>query len=131
MKPFNLEAALRGEPVVTRDGRRVLGIYQFKNQSHSQNVYFEVVDTQGLISVWNVHPDGFETGKVVPRNLDLFMAPKKVTRWVLLYCTKDPCILFYYSANFTTEEEALRWRSSTGTTVYTSLGNPQAYEYED
>src|SRR5882757_8341979 len=121
MKPFDLKAALAGDPVVTRDGRKVLGIHQFKNQSHSQNVYFEVVDTQGLISVWNVYPDGSDMGKVVPRNLDLFMAPKKVTRWVLLYSGKDrrrP----YYSVNFTTEEEAINWRNSIGTTVYTSVG---------
>ena len=77
MKPFDLKAALAGEPVVTRDGRKVLSVHQFKNQTYTRNVYFEVLDTQGVISVFNVYPNGSDVGIAFPKNLDLFMAPKK------------------------------------------------------
>lgn len=130
MKPFNLEAALRGEPVVTRDGRTVLGIHQFKNQSHTRNVYFEVLDTQGKVSVFDVYPDGFERGKSLPRSLDIFMAPKKVTRWVLLYEHSTVFGTAIYAVNFPTKDEANRWKAATDT-VYTFFGEPQAYEYEE
>jgi hypothetical protein len=31
MKPFDLEKALAGQPVVTRDGRKVLELHLYKN----------------------------------------------------------------------------------------------------
>lgn len=33
MKPFNLQEALAGKPVVTRDGRKVQELHYFKNRS--------------------------------------------------------------------------------------------------
>ena len=46
MKPFNLEAALRGEPLITRDGRLVLGFSYFKTvNKSSQCIVYHVEDS--------------------------------------------------------------------------------------
>lgn len=79
MKPFDLEAAKRGEPIVTRDGRVVKFVAYVP----------EAVFPHRLV----VLVDGFivrlyETGVTYTNcdsESDLFMAPKKRTVWVNLY----------------------------------------------
>ena len=65
MKPFNLEAALRGEKVVTRDGREVTQLVKFDVKSRWPCC--GVLD--GCILVWN------EAGRVsdTESEMDLFM----------------------------------------------------------
>jgi hypothetical protein len=46
MKPFNLEAALRGEPLITRDGRKVLEIHFFKEtDKENQCIVYHAEDS--------------------------------------------------------------------------------------
>ena len=70
MKPFNLEAALRGEKVVTRDGRGVSQLIQFVGVDHPVALW-GVVDAEDRPFSWYV--DGVHKALVNPSPLDLFM----------------------------------------------------------
>lgn len=80
MKPFNLEAALAGEPVVTRDGRDVTNLAYFPNvcsEHKIAGVLEECIETfteEGFFLDFNEESES-----------DLFMKPKKRTVWVNLY----------------------------------------------
>lgn len=80
-KPFDLEAALRGEPLITRDGRKVINFVQL---APMENLYpfaacvdvigIETYTKEGLI----IHESSNEGG-------DLFMAPKpKKKLWIAI-----------------------------------------------
>jgi hypothetical protein len=76
MKPFNLEAALRGEPVATRDGRLV-----------TQLTLFNIDDgfpLTGVIRKVRYHwtQDGKAMGDGATSGLDLFMDLVKREGWV-------------------------------------------------
>lgn len=83
MKPFNLEKALAGDPVVTRDGKTVSEIVHLKTVPASQCIIF-VIDGRAH--------ECSESGKFyfdqdVESVNDLFMAPKIVMRegWINIY----------------------------------------------
>lgn len=84
MKPFNLEEALSGKKVVTRDGREVTELHLFKvNMDFPLSV---VVDKH----IESFTKDGqyyYETGSESP--FDLFMASGKVTKWVNVYLDRE------------------------------------------
>ena len=96
MKPFNLEAAKRGDPIVTRDMREAKFIVHVPeaNPSFRINVLIngEIFSLSETGNYWE--------GTKASTN-DLFMAPKKRTVWVNLYVIH--CQLRY---QFTTEKEA-------------------------
>ena len=81
MKPFDLEAAKAGAPLVTRDGRPAKFIAHVAEAQPSQRL---VVLIDGAVHT------KFENGKyagspdIVSDN-DLFMAPVKRTVWVNVY----------------------------------------------
>lgn len=75
MKPFDLEAAKRGEPIVTRDGRAAKFI------AHVPELNFPVLVLLD-VGLWQARKDGTSNVGV---HVDLFMAPKKRTVWVNLY----------------------------------------------
>jgi hypothetical protein len=79
-KPFDLERALAGDPVVTRDGRPVTQLTHFKDVANGHDSLCGVVD--GVICSWQEHGLYCLSG---PSSTDLFMAPKKRTVWVNLY----------------------------------------------
>ena len=69
MKPFDLQAALRGEPVVTVRGRKVLRLaYLPEADSHCK----VVAVIEGLPGVWVFSVDGVHSKS--GRKLDLRMA---------------------------------------------------------
>ena len=81
MKPFNLEAAKAGAPLVTRDGRPAKFIAHVAEAHPSQRL---------LVLIDGAVHAKFESGKHASRpnnvfNSDLFMAPVKRTVWVNLY----------------------------------------------
>ena len=81
MKPFDLEAAKAGAPLVTRDGRPAKFIAHVAEAHPSQRLLMLIDGT--------VHTK-FESGKYAssPAHVsdnDLFMAPIKRTVWVNLY----------------------------------------------
>ena len=81
MKPFDLEAAKAGAPLVTRDGRPAKFIAHVAEAHPSQRL---------LVLIDVVVLTRFESGKYAGSpahvsNGDLFMAPVKRTVWVNLY----------------------------------------------
>ena len=81
MKPFDLEAAKAGAPIVTRDGRPAKFIAHVAEAHPSQRL---------LVLIDGVVHTKFENGKYAasPAHVsdhDLFMAPVKRTVWVNLY----------------------------------------------
>lgn len=83
MKPFNLEKALAGDPVVTRDGKKVTEIVHLKTVSPSRSVIF-VADGYA----YETGEDGrFFYGFTAESVNDVFMAPKIVKKegWINIY----------------------------------------------
>ena len=81
MKPFDLEAAKAGAPIVTRDGRPAKFIAHVAEAHPSQRL---------LLLIDGVVHTKFENGKHANRPAhvspnDLLMAPVKRTVWVNLY----------------------------------------------
>lgn len=81
MKPFNLEAAKAGKPLITRDGRRAKFLAHVPEATESHQV---VIFVEG-----GRRPNGYyENGSYLEdeeADTDLFMAPEKVSGWVNLY----------------------------------------------
>lgn len=80
-KPFDLERALAGDPVVTREGETILIVFD------------SGLDVEYPLSAWiegRIEPYGFRrNGRYTSNdeemsNFDLFMVPKKRTAWVNL-----------------------------------------------
>jgi len=80
MKPFDLEAAKRGEPIQTRDGRPVKFIAHVPEAREGDRVVMLFEDVV-LASGESGH---FYLSKE-PHHYDLFMAPRKRTMWVNLH----------------------------------------------
>jgi hypothetical protein len=80
MKPFNLEEALSGKPVVTRQGLPVTKIVHFEN-THNDYQLFGVVDNQ--IESWTIQGKYYKIYD--SHNKDLFMLPEKKSIWVNVY----------------------------------------------
>ena len=81
MKPFDLEAAKRGEPIVSRDGREVKFVAHVPeaNAGHRLVVLCDEV-------IYSHYVDGrYHRDAVDESSVDLFMATKKFSVWVNLY----------------------------------------------
>jgi hypothetical protein len=81
MKEFNLESALAGKPVVTRNGKKVTELYLFKSAKLIQPLY-GIIEGDEDVLAWTTngiyHPTK-ETG------FDLFMVEQKKSVWVNVY----------------------------------------------
>lgn len=81
MKPFDLEAAKRGEPIVTRDGRKAKFVAHVPECDSLSRVY-AFVEGDKAVNAYN------EAGEYIPSGralCDLFMAPRKRTVYVNIY----------------------------------------------
>lgn len=81
--PFNLDEALAGKAVVTRDGREVVAINQISASYRPNTIRVEIKDGASL-----VYADNGRRKPVKKSPLDLFMKPepkKKKTYWVNVY----------------------------------------------
>ena len=78
MKPFDLEAAKAGAPIVTRDGRPAKFIAHVAEANPSQRL---------LVLIDGAAYTKFESGKYAAHvsDNDLFMAPVKRTVWANVY----------------------------------------------
>jgi len=91
MKPFDIEAAQRGEPVCTADGREVR-LYAFDFPATQRGVPQPVVgvykedDGDWVAASWQ--SNGKFWSKSSDSN-DLRMAPRKETRWVVTWRCKN------------------------------------------
>jgi hypothetical protein len=85
LKPFSLEAALKGEKVITRDGREVTEIYHLKTLSDKNYPILAIVEGRGEEYTLNgrYYVD-FKANKD-----DLFMAPKERVVWVNTYVSSN------------------------------------------
>lgn len=84
--PFHLERALAGDKVVTRDGREVAQLTKFDCKEDCLAGVFS-----GELHRWYINGCCWKSGN--ESDLDLFMAPKTVKRWVNFYEDGDA---FYY-----------------------------------
>lgn len=111
MEKFNLEKALAGEPVVTRDGREVTEIHCFKTCTKGFTVV-AVIDgeKQGF------HNDGSYWGNGNDHRLDLFMKPKVVEGWFNVYQEGD---YIWTSSAHNSEERAKQAIGKFGTYIKT------------
>lgn len=79
MKPFDLEAAKRGDPIVCRDGTPAKFIAHVPEAHAGGRVISLVGDV-----IYFSHESGRQWLDCV-RDVDLFMAPKKRTIWINAY----------------------------------------------
>ena len=100
MKPFNLERALAGDPVITRNGKEVTVLYLFK-QEHVKHPVLGVIDEYAIH--WS--KEGYRSSSCSPNEWDLFMAPEKKSIWVNVYESADDGNLFLMT--LLSKEEAL------------------------
>ena len=75
MKPFNLERALAGDPVVTKAGEPVEQLHKF--DTIDMKCIFGVVE--GEVYSWRIGGEFYEEGE---SDKDLFMATKKCSGWI-------------------------------------------------
>lgn len=85
MKPFDLEAAKRGEPIVTRGGEAA----KFIAHVPDADIGFRVVVM--LDGVIECYCDDGSYGLSSKSTCDLFMAPRKRTVWVNVYPPYTNC----------------------------------------
>lgn len=87
MKPFDLERALAGDPVVTRGGKKVLELHYFKNIKLNYPLV-AVVEEQELLMAYT--EKGIYVGYKdnIESENDLFMAPKTKKLWIAVCKTK-------------------------------------------
>jgi hypothetical protein len=100
MKPFNLDKALAGEPVVTRDGRKVLDLYHFKDVKTKFSL---VVFISGNSSVDHYTIHGTWTEDFENQELDLFMFEPET--WINVYYSKVQDKI-WNSVKYNSEKEA-------------------------
>jgi hypothetical protein len=79
LKEFNLEKALSGTKVYTRNGRQVTEIYQFKTK-RGANTVVGVID--GCLYEWHESGVWDSTGKTT---YDLFIVPEVVCKYQNVY----------------------------------------------
>ena len=122
MKPFNLEAAKAGKPIVTRDGRPVQFIAYVKDASSFDKLIVLVpqrlnVDYPNSILRF---PDSGRYNDNIDNKYDLFMAPVKTKYWANVWrdCGVNMPGIFV-GKSFKTEQEMLNNKCSlNGTYKY-------------
>ena len=116
MKPFDLEAAKRGEPIQCRDGTPVKFIAHVPDAYNGPKVV--AMRDKGVIYIW--HESG-EFVKDEKTDSDLVMAPKKRTVWVNFY--------FQQSAMYYESQDAANYAHNTFHEDVNRIGN-RAYPVE-
>jgi hypothetical protein len=81
MKPFNLNKALLGEPVVTRDGDKVTEIHNFSTR-HGEMTVFAIIEGGFL----TFNKNGKHYSEISDSDFDLFMAEPET--WINVYYSK-------------------------------------------
>ena len=104
MNKFNLERALAGEKVITRDGREVSEFTNVRKVKKDSRCIVGVVG--GVMQVW--FRNGMLNSCESKCKFDLFMAPKKLSGFVNVYVSGE------LSSMFETEKEAGSGSNSIG-----------------
>lgn len=106
MKPFDLEAAKRGEPVQTRDGRKArIVCWDAEAKTHNTLCPLVCVIGAGDGQIIALHS---EDGVCISHNPDLalFMAQRTVTRWRVIYRDDENCAAMQDFINESSANEA-------------------------
>ena len=105
MKPFNLEEALAGKPVITRDLRKVTEIHHFTKASEDvQFTLYAVVE--GLIHAYTLNGSFFTQGTT--SDSDLFMEEPVVEKWFNVYRQTIKGTEISVGEGYYTYEEAIK-----------------------
>ena len=99
MEKFNLERALAGDPVITRDGQEVTQLVKLDGVKHNENV---VGVFDGEIHFWTI--EGKFDNRLKETPFDLFMKPKENAIWVNVY--KDHNGKLFAGCSYDSEKEA-------------------------
>ena len=119
MRPFDLEKALAGEPVVTRDGHAVTEIILMKMVTARTNNLLAVIDGD-----WYIYYRNGELNPGYACNGDLFMAPVKRQEWVNIHYALDrghkngQYYFAYTTETFGSEEIAMNFVTDNGVPNY-------------
>ena len=92
MKPFNLERAKAGDPVITRDGRKARFLYHANiNRQTSEHLIFLIIcdENHEWSSMFDI--DGHIYRESEDSDLDLHMATITKTRWGII---DQGCLMF-------------------------------------
>lgn len=74
MKPFNLEAALRGEKVITRDGREVTQLVKFTIDNPQYEAIYGVLGE--VVTGWHVNGKYFKANEESAADLFMYEEPE-------------------------------------------------------
>lgn len=105
LKPFDLEKALKGEKVVTRDGREVTRLVDFPDAMFSEFLVAAVSD--GCLRTYTLK--GRENSGSDSSN-DLFMVPKERVVWVNLYGDGEGGEAYHYTSQKDADEGGMSTR---------------------
>ena len=92
MKPFNLEEALAGKPLVCRNGKPVTQFVEFKD---TDVIHPLVGVCDGMLMNWTMTGFYHTADGMQPSEWDLFMAFEKKSIWINIY-DNDSCMWSSY-----------------------------------
>jgi hypothetical protein len=95
MIKFDLERALAGEPVITRDGRKVKELTRFNTCNQIESIVGTIDGMLNLFDGEGKHST-FETA-------DLFMDSKVIKGWFNVYCREG---VLHIGTSYISEEQA-------------------------
>jgi len=99
MKPFDLQKALAGEPVVTRGGDKVTEIHNFSTR-HGEMTVFAIIEGGFL----TFNKNGKHYSGISDSDFDLFMAEPET--WINLFYNPTQDIVWLGVNRYKTKEEA-------------------------
>lgn len=105
LKPFDLEKALAGESVVTRDGQPIKIISANSDHPTHKVIGERIGDYRHYALRWT-HDGTYNIGKD-KISLDLFMAPVKRQEWGNIYSIEDSTE-YAIGTSFSSEELAIK-----------------------
>ncbi|WP_118181287.1 hypothetical protein [Paraburkholderia phosphatilytica] len=111
MKPFNLEEAKAGKPIITRDGRTARFLAHIPEASEALQV-FAIVDGEKAATPLYTSGLFYETGG--DHDHDLFMAPEKSTVYLNVYAVNMKTRHAFESCAFKVEADAKHDASING-----------------
>jgi hypothetical protein len=88
LKPFNLQDALAGKPVVTRQGKKVTQLHLF--DSNMDQPLVGLIEDEFDVQSWNEYGKYF--ADETEAYSDLFMEDEKISLWVNVYLMTSPGI---------------------------------------
>lgn len=126
MKPFDLQKALAGEPVVTRQGKNAIHLGELNNGGHKDLIWKIELSSSEIVILTDLggNHTPWEDGQERNPICDLFMAPVRKQEWVNIHYVLDknaPNGQYYdmpYVYPFESEQEAKSFAQEHGIPNY-------------